>query len=156
MPITQADADRFWSKVERTDSCWLWTASVGGHGYGQIKIAGRIRTAHRVAYKLAKGAIPDGYLIDHTCMNKRCVNPEHLRLATAKQNAEHRSARGTGRSGVRGVVWDKARGAWCARVTHNYRTINVGRFASVDDAAAAAAAARLVLFTHNNADRILS
>lgn len=70
--------DRFWDKVEKTDGCWVWTASKNGDGYGQFRIGSRMCKAHRVAYELEIGQIPDNKEIDHTCRNRACVRPDHL------------------------------------------------------------------------------
>lgn len=80
--------DRFWSKVERTDTCWLWIAAKTGEGYGVIGLGpGRGNgMAHRVAYELAVGAIPDGMHIDHLCRTPACVNPAHLEPVTNAEN----------------------------------------------------------------------
>lgn len=146
---------RFWAKVARRgpDECWVWTASRTAGGYGQIKVPGTVLLAHRVAYELTRGPIPSGAVIDHACRNRACVNPAHLRPVTQKQNAENRAAAGVGRSGLRGVVWDRSRQKWAARLTHNYRTVNLGRFDTPEEAAAAVRAARLTTFTHSTTDR---
>lgn len=142
--------NRFWSHVDRTEGCWLWTASLRRNGYGQLKAEGRNRSAHRVAWELANGAIPDGRVVDHLCRVRHCVRPDHLRLVTHKQNCEHLSPVGRGLSGVRGVTWDASRGAWAARLGHDGRTINLGRFPTVGEAALVVRAARRQHFTHSD------
>jgi hypothetical protein len=89
---------RFWSKVERTDSCWYWTASLQTIGYGQFGVVGRgPALAHRFAYEDLVGPIPEGLHIDHLCMNKRCVNPAHLEAVTQQENNRRKDvAYGTG------------------------------------------------------------
>ena len=78
---------RFLAKVQKSDGCWNWTASVKPNGYGQFAPVNRIpRYAHRVAYELWVGPIPPDRQIDHLCRNKRCVNPAHLDLVTASEN----------------------------------------------------------------------
>lgn len=79
-------AARFFSKVTRTESCWLWAATVIANGYGQFWANGRMRYAHRVAYEMLVGAIPDGMQLDHLCRNRRCVNPKHLEPVAARVN----------------------------------------------------------------------
>lgn len=68
--------------------CWVWTGCIAGTdgGYGQIRVKGRGLAAHRVAYELFVGPIPEGLQLDHLCRNKHCVNPEHLEPVTASEN----------------------------------------------------------------------
>ena len=71
---------RFWSKVEFTDSCWLWTGAIDGGGYGCFWVVpgSKQDKAHRIAYELFKRPIPAGLEVGHLCRVRRCVNPEHL------------------------------------------------------------------------------
>lgn len=88
--------DRFWSKVDCSDSdgCWEWTASRQRQGYGQFKLDGRNRMAHRLAYELAVGPIPDGLQVNHHCDNPPCCNPMHLYVGTQSDNMQDRERRG--------------------------------------------------------------
>jgi hypothetical protein len=85
-------------------------------------------------------------------MDRLCVNPSHLRLATVKQNNENLpGARSTSRSGIRGVYHRSGR--WYAYVVHAGKRVNLGGFNNPKDAEAAAVAKRKELFTHNTLDR---
>ncbi len=79
----------WWSDVDRSDrdGCWPFTKSTGSHGYGQTWDRTSVRLAHRVAWTLANGPIPDGLTVDHVCRNRICCNPGHLRLLTNSENA---------------------------------------------------------------------
>lgn len=89
-------AARFWAKVDRSDEdgCWLWLAHTAA-GYGRFRLSNprRIEGAHRVAYELLIGPIPEGLDIDHLCRNRSCVNPAHLEPVTRGENVR-RGARG--------------------------------------------------------------
>jgi hypothetical protein len=113
-----------------------------------------MEAAHRISYELAVGPIPEGLEVDHTCRNKGCVRPSHLRPATHKQNMENRGgAHANNASGVRGVSWHRTRRQWFARVRHNGETHFVGAFSDLELAKQAVTAKRIELFTHNDADR---
>lgn len=71
------------------------------NGYGQIHQSGRTAYAHRVAWELANGPIPDGGFILHSCDNRRCVNPAHLRVGTFQDNMDDMTGRGRHAHGVR-------------------------------------------------------
>ncbi len=78
--------ERFWAKVEKTPTCWLWRAGKDHLGYGQIRRDGSHAKAHRVAYDLLVGPIPDGLELDHLCRVRNCVNPAHLEPVTHAEN----------------------------------------------------------------------
>lgn len=92
---------RFWRKVDRTgpDGCWLWLGKLGSKGYGLAHVENGQRQAHRVAYELAIGQIPDGLEMDHLCNVRRCVNPEHLEPVTHAENIRRRYRRERERAG---------------------------------------------------------
>lgn len=86
--------DRYWSKVQpflALDACWLWTGKMDGkrqYGAFRYKRDGAVhyKIAHRLAYELLIGPIPEGLVIDHLCRNGRCVNPDHLEPVTNRVN----------------------------------------------------------------------
>ncbi len=90
-------ATRFWAKVDKSGDCWLWTASVRGSGYANFYFRGRCVNAHRVAWILTHGEVPDGLQVLHDCPggdNPLCVNPTHLYLGTIRDNVNDMYAKG--------------------------------------------------------------
>jgi hypothetical protein len=89
---------RFWTKVNKTDSCWIWTAGFYGGGYGAFRLNKQsVNCAHRIAYEDAHGPIADGLDLDHVvCQNKACVNPAHMEPVTPNENTRRNAVRGVG------------------------------------------------------------
>lgn len=102
--------ERLMAKVRHDESgCWLWTGALDGQGYGQIWApVGKNQPlrAHRVAFEVFRGPIPDGLVIDHLCRVRSCINPAHLEPVTTRENL----LRGTGFSAVNGAKTHCVRG----------------------------------------------
>lgn len=86
------------------DACWPWTAGKANGGYGAIRYNGSIYRAHRIAWTIANGAIPQGMLVLHKCDNPPCCNPAHLFIGTHKDNSQDMARKGRTRG-----PWSKAR-----------------------------------------------
>lgn len=98
---------RFMNKLTETEACWEWNAYIQSNGYGQHSFGRRTVLAHRASYELFKGKIGKGMEIDHTCNNKKCVNPNHLEEVTTSENQARSYARGRKLSGA--VDFQKAK-----------------------------------------------
>ena len=80
---------RFWSKVEFTGTCWLWTAHKDRDGYGRFSLMGRDIPAHRFGYEFFLGPVPEGLQLDHIkerCASRHCVFYGHLDPVTSREN----------------------------------------------------------------------
>jgi len=97
-----SNEDTFWERVDRSGgsrACWLWRGSVssGSIGYGTLKFRNSFEYAHRVAWVLSEGDIPDGKEILHRCDNPACCNPLHMMVGTRAENAADMAAKGRSR-----------------------------------------------------------
>lgn len=162
MPAYRDPAVRFAEKHNLgSDGCWLWTAHLTPQGYGRFssgdgsgsRRGGRMILAHRWSYVHHVGPIPEGMFLDHICRVRHCVNPDHLRLVTKKQNAENRVRQANNTSGFQGVSYSRTKGKWQAYICHGRKQIALGHYSTAKEAGAVALAARLELFSHNDGDR---
>lgn len=79
--------ERFGFWTEKTENCWNWKGKLDKRGYGRFHDdTGWVDMAHRWSYKHFKGDIPDGLVVHHTCVNPKCVNPDHLTVETHRDN----------------------------------------------------------------------
>lgn len=94
--LSPATLERFWSYVNKTETCWIWTGcksksnTKNAKWYGHFTIGNKSYMAHRISYRLVKGPIPPKMVLDHVfprCTNTLCVNPDHLEPVTSKENA---------------------------------------------------------------------
>jgi hypothetical protein len=141
--ISEADQERFWSRVNKTDGCWLWIGRAAD-GYGHITIAGGVRKAHRVSWTLANGGIfPARHLfVCHKCDNPMCVRPDHLFLGTVQDNVKDMIQKQRQRGGANQpfhaprrvkycITYNPAKNEWGAWACALY----LGSYRNVDDAA---------------------
>lgn len=86
---------RFWERVQKTDSCWLWKGLRTNYGYGRVVVSGRIWRVHRLAWTFENGSIPKSMMVCHKCNNRLCVRHSHLYLGNAQSNAHDAIRAGT-------------------------------------------------------------
>jgi hypothetical protein len=120
-PKPRPVAERFWALVDRSGECWEWRGGRYLNGYGRFRLNNprRMTGAHRVAYELTHGPVPDGLLVLHGCDNRACCRPDHLRVGTAGDNIRDALSRGRVKVGpdhhIHHRVVRRFPGGWFAR-----------------------------------------
>lgn len=85
--LKRKDLERWFRSYRETNDCWVWTATIGSNGYGRFWFKGKLWLAHRFAWFLKWRMEPiEGLVLDHICRVRRCVNINHLRTITSKEN----------------------------------------------------------------------
>jgi len=97
--VNEETVCRFWAKVEKGESCWIWKGSKRNKGYGAFVWANSCGTviqgrAHRFSYEIHKGVIPKGMFVLHKCDEPSCVNPEHLFIGSNQDNVDDMMKKG--------------------------------------------------------------
>ncbi len=103
--------DRFFEKIEKTSSCWIWKGGKNEKGYGTFFVQSykACVKAHRFSYEILIGKIPSGMCVLHRCDTPSCVNPDHLFIGTQQDNLADMRAKGRARQGhLYGDEWRKA------------------------------------------------
>lgn len=97
--------DHFWENYKEDENgCWIWKKCIHISGYGNLRVEGKTKKAHRVSFELKNGPIPEGMDVLHKCDVRSCINPDHLYLGTDKENAQDREDRGRGEPSTKNMV----------------------------------------------------
>lgn len=113
--LPEKAVNRFFAKIEKTDHCWHWLGAKSPQGYGKLKVEGKIFSAHRISFYLKSSKDPGRQRIQHTCGDKGCVNPDHLKLA-ANLEAYTRSNRSAEKPVEGFPLTAHPSGRWCKKI----------------------------------------
>lgn len=131
--LSRTPEERFLSKVDKTDFCWLWNGAIEPTGYGRFFAQGTQHLAHKYSYEQVHGEVPRGMVVDHKYVSqgcpRHCVNPEHLQVRSYAQNADNfKGAKANNTSGHRNVSWNKNLGKWLVTSTTKGKRKHLGVF----------------------------
>jgi hypothetical protein len=135
---------------EPNRGCHLWGGSLTTGGYGQVgrggKHGGKI-DAHRAAWTLYRGEVPGGLHVLHSCDVRSCVNPDHLWLGTDQDNHADMARKGRGTRSKSGLPYGvyPHQGKFSARIQNKGKSVHLGAFGTIEEAAMAAASAKAAL-----------
>lgn len=137
---TPEEIEMILGKINKTDSCWLWTHRNDRKGYGIINFRYREMRIHRLMYQHFVGPLIKGLIICHKCDVPPCCNPDHLFQGTPKDNTQDMIKKGRYRNGYEnykhrylwGVV--KHRNKWLARASINGKIRYMGSFETPEEA----------------------
>lgn len=118
--------DRFWSKVNKTDDCWNWTANTDRDGYGNITVNKIQYKAHRYSLMIHGVVVSKGCIVRHTCDNPGCVNPAHLRIGTHQDNMTDKVSKNRQTKGE-AIVLSKLSESTVLEIRNLYPTLSIRR-----------------------------
>lgn len=93
LPTPDGASDKVLSNIEKTDTCWIWKGATS-KGYGTVKYKGKQFTTHRIVFETLVQKVPKGFVLDHLCSNRNCVNPDHMAIVTNRENVQRGWDRG--------------------------------------------------------------
>ena len=133
---SQSSLEAFWGQVDKSGSCWIWQGPVA-NGYGLASYEGKKWRAHRLAYTLMWGGVPQGQPLDHLCRNTLCVHPMHLEPVTGSENSRRaaisRRCEPKRRVGSRVANQEARRQAWYADWLASFKPVFVTNLGSLDE-----------------------
>lgn len=134
--------------VPSEDGCLIWSGSKYSNGYGCFSFLGKNTLAHRTSYLLFTGGLTPTLVVDHICRNKDCVNPEHLRQATQKENCQNVSDKSNNsNTGFRNVRWRSDRNYYEVDISSGDTRIRKSGFLVLEDAVEFARSVKDLLHT---------